>query len=111
MFADGFDDNFSAGDTATEALQYISNLVRDQYNQIAVDAVTDYTITNAIADLDATLTSRGTSGAVGSNGWDLRDGDQISSSPAEKLSSNASVNTVPTTSKLKIKEAGPPVGV
>ena len=92
VFTDAFDDNFSAGDTATEALQYISNLVRDQYNQIVVDAVTDYTITNAIADLDATLTSRRTSGAVGSNGWDLRDGDQISSSPATIIGWGSFVN-------------------
>ena len=75
------EDSFAAGDTATEALQHIGNSVTDQYAQITATGVTDYTLTNAIADLDATLTSRQTSGLISGNGWDLRDGDQSSSSP------------------------------
>ena len=68
-------DDFAAGDTATEALQHVGNLVRDQFAQITTSSVTDYTIANALADLNTSVTTRQTGSAsrfeVGE--WDLRE--------------------------------------
>ena len=71
------EDNFVAGSTATEALQHIGNSARDQYPQITLDTVTDYTITNAIADAGFTMLTRSTLfNFTESDSWDTRPTDQ-----------------------------------
>ena len=61
-------------------MQHIGNSVRDQYAQINVDAVTDYTIQYSISNFNASVFTRTTSGTLfGSLNYDLRSGNQTSS--------------------------------
>ena len=69
------EDNVVARSTATEALQRIGNSARDQYSQITLSGITDYTFTNAVADSGFTELTRRTGTFFGGS-WDLRDSDE-----------------------------------
>ena len=75
VFDGTIEDNFEAGNTATEALQHIGNSARDQYAQITLSEVTDYNLTNAISDRGFTGLQREslTSFRI-PDSWDIRQG-------------------------------------
>ena len=60
-------------------MQHIGNSARDQYAQITLSGITDYTITNGIGDLDTSLGSRHRVGGLPISTWDLRQGSSSSS--------------------------------